>query len=111
MSISHEPMIVSTPDGYLPSCTCGWRNLKFVKQHHDAVQLADEHEMKVKTSRLNLGSKKPSLKTVAKQYRDNAANPVFTSDERVMWDLLATEAEEELAKRENAPLEGQMELF
>lgn len=109
MSIEHKTLVVSTPQGYLPSCSCRWRHTRFV-DYGQAVELADKHELDAKTLRLNPGSK-PTLRSIAKMFRDNANNPVYSVEEQAMWHTLATEAEEELARRAKGPLEGQMELF
>jgi hypothetical protein len=109
VSIEHKTLVVSTPEGYLPSCSCRWRHTRFV-DYGQAVELADKHELDAKTLRLNKGSK-PSLRSTARMFRENASNPVYSAEEQVMWDALAAEAEEELAHRSKAPLEGQMELF
>lgn len=109
MSIEHTVIITSTPDGYLPSCSCGWRNVQFTG-YGEAQEKGDKHEQDAKALRLNSGAR-PSLRTTAGLFRANANNPVYTDDERTMWRLLAEEAEDELAKRARGPLEGQMELF
>lgn len=109
MPIEHTVIITSTPEGYLPSCSCGWRNTKFTG-YGEAQEMGDKHTMDAKALRLNSGAR-PSLRTVAGTFRANANNPVYTDDERAMWHLLAEEAEEELAKRTKGPLEGQLELF
>lgn len=102
-------MIAATPGGFLPSCTCGWRSLKFVS-HHQAQLLADQHEQDARLSRLNRGPR-PNAKTSARIFRENSQNPVFTPDERLMWANLADELEDEIASKEASVIDGQMEMF
>lgn len=109
MPFEHTVLIASTPEGFLPSCVCGWRSPQFVT-YDKALKLCDKHELQARTGRLNLGPRQPTLKTTARMFRENAENAVYTADERVMWDMLATEAEDELAARSNAPLPGQQQL-
>lgn len=109
MSISHIVLIASTPEGYLPSCSCGWRNTKFVN-YTDALTLSDKHEWDAKNNRLNRGPR-PLAATSARLFRENSTNAVFTAEEREMWGQLADELEHEIKAQSNAPLEGQIELF
>lgn len=108
--MDHNVSTESTRDSlYLAHCSCGWRGDKWQTRKELADEEATNHDMDARYLRLNSGSR-PSLKTLAKEYRKKSESNVYTRIERDRWEALAVEIEQELEARKNV-IEGQTELF
>lgn len=107
--MEHEVWTRREKHRFLACCTCGWRGSRWHSRREYATEECDEHEQKAKNLQLNSGPK-PSLKTLAKDYRKKSESDVYTADERLQWLTLAVGIEEELKARQNA-IDGQTELF
>lgn len=108
--MKHRTLIDSTPDGNLARCeTCGDRAREFTG-YGPAMLWCDQHERRSAGGLLNAGPR-PSLRTLERQYRENATNLVYEPEERAQWKMLADEIREEIAARNPGPMPGQMELW
>lgn len=104
----HQTVVTGTPEGYLPSCKCGWRYQKFVS-YQTALLENDKHLVDAKQLRLNRGSRVGTRGALV-WFTKNAENPVYSDDERAMWRQLALELEIELKAQKKGPVEGQIAL-
>lgn len=107
--MKHEVWTRREGDRFLALCSCGWRGSKWHSRREYATEECDEHEQKAKNLQLNSGPK-PSLKTLAKEYRRRSKSDTYNAREQAQWEALAVEIEEELEAPQNA-IEGQIELF
>ncbi len=108
----HVTMIQDSPGGHLGICECGDRDDVY-RGYGEAAEWCDKHEHRGKYGLLNLGSRRPALKTVGRQYREKSLSTVYTPEEREQWRLLADGIDEELERQRasSAPMPGQIDIF
>lgn len=107
--MNHEVELVSLANGDARArCECGWAT--DWAESHLVEEKADQHQQDAKRLLLNKGPK-PSLKTLARYYREQSESKVFTAEQRAQWLMLAEEIEAEIATQAVTVLEGQIELF
>lgn len=101
---NHETMVIGTPNGYLPTCKCGWRGS--FGTYFDAAGEGDKHVIKKGVSTAG----RMSVSRTIKFYRDNQDDPRFTESEQALWRGLADELERYFQRPEKGPIEGQIAL-
>lgn len=104
MSTEHESLVIGTPNGYLPSCRCGWRGS--FGSYYDAAGEGDKHVMKKGVTMAS----RMSVASTIKFYRKNQDDPRFNESERTLWKELADDLERYFKSPDKGPIEGQIAL-